>query len=35
MQHEDLEVIYYEKDKYGNPKYNYLYPNIAGNFFNW
>ena len=33
MEFQDLEVIYYERDKYGNPKHNYLYPNIAGNFF--
>ena len=33
MNFKDLEPIFYERDKYGNPKHNYLYPNIAGNFF--
>lgn len=33
MHFKDLEPIFYEKDKYGNPKHDYIYPNIAGNFF--
>ena len=33
MEFQDLEVVFYERDIYGNPKHEYLYPNIVGNFF--